>query len=132
MTPAEGRLLKNNATEYAPTMRAAKADSNEKYSKYQKMAGGGLSDKDRKTVEDLSGGAYDRTGKVNRDLEEALNPLSMVKELVGKARNAFSGTMSDKDRDMMRSATPPVGGVTKTKESVTVSPSRKRGGSVNC
>jgi hypothetical protein len=129
VTPAQSRLMKANAAEYAPTMRAAKADSNEKYSKYQKMAGGGLSDKDRKTVEDLSGGAYDKTNKVNRDLEEALNPLSMVKELVGKARNAFSGTMSDKDRDMMRSATPPIGGVTKTKESVTVSPAgKKRGG----
>jgi hypothetical protein len=129
VTPAQGRLMKANAAEYAPTMRAAKADNNLKYSKYQKMAGGGLSDKDRKTVEDLSGGAYDRTGKVNRDLEDALNPLSMVKELVGKARNAFSGTISDKDRDMMRNATPPIGGVTKTKESVTVAPvGRKRGG----
>jgi hypothetical protein len=126
--------MKANAAEYAPTMRAAKADSNEKYgpARSRKMAGGGLSDKERKTLEDLSGGAYDRTGKVNRDLEDALNPLSMVKELVGKARNAFSGTMSDKDRDMMRSATPPAGSVTKTEKSVTMTPSRKRGGSVNC
>jgi hypothetical protein len=122
-------LLKNNAAENATAMREAKTDSNLKYGSSKRMAGGGLSDKDRKTVEDLSGGAYDRTGKVNRDLEDALNPLSMVKELVGKARNAFSGTMSDKDRDMMRNATPPVGGVTKTKESVTVAPvGRKRGG----
>jgi len=128
-TPAEARLLKNNAAENATAMREAKTDSNLKYGSSKRMAGGGLSDKDRKTVEDLSGGAYDRTGKVNRDLEDALNPLSMVKELVGKARNAFSGTMSDKDRDMMRNATPPVGGVTKTKESVTVAPvGRKRGG----
>jgi hypothetical protein len=130
VTPAQSRLMKANAAEYAPTMRAAKADSNEKYgpARSRKMAGGGLSDKDRKTVEDLSGGAYDRTSKVNRDLEDALNPLSMVKELVGKARNAFSGqgSISDKERAV------PAGSVTKTEKSVTMTPSRKRGGSVNC
>jgi hypothetical protein len=134
VTPAEGRLLKNNATENAASMRAAKADSNLKYSKYQKMADGGpsgqgsVTNKERKTLEDLSGGAYDKTNKVNRDLEEALNPLSMVKELVGKARNAFSGqgSISDKERAV------PAGSVTKTEKSVTMTPSRKRGGSVNC
>jgi hypothetical protein len=121
VTPAQSRLMKANAAEYAPTMRAAKADSNLKYSKYQKMADGG------KPV-DMSKGAYDKTGKVNRDLEEALNPLSMVKELVSKARNAFSGqgSISDKERAV------PAGSVTKTEKSVTMTPSRKRGGSVNC
>jgi hypothetical protein len=49
-------------------------------------------------------------------LEEALSPLSMAKELYGKARNYFRG----------ESKTP--GAVTKTKESVTVAP-KKRGGS---
>jgi hypothetical protein len=108
VTPAESRLLKANAAEYAPTMRAAKADSNLKYSKYQKMADGGK-------PMDLSKGAYDKTGKVNRDLEEALNPLSMVKELAGKARDYFMPKGADS--------------VTKTKESVTVSPAgKKRGG----
>jgi len=134
VTPAQSRLMKANAAEYAPTMRAAKADSNLKYSKYQKMADGGpsgqgsVTEKERKTLEDLSRGAYDKTNKVNRDLEEALNPLSMVKELVGKARNAFSGqgSISDKERAV------PAGSVTKTEKSVTMTPSRKRGGSVNC
>ena len=53
--------------------------------------------------------------KASRELEEALNPLSMAKELYGKARNYFRGEQ-----------TAP-GAVTKTKESVTVSP-KKRGG----
>ena len=54
--------------------------------------------------------------KASRELEEALNPLSMAKELYGKARNYFRG----------ESKVP--GAVTKTKESVTVAP-KKRGGS---
>jgi hypothetical protein len=108
VTPAESRLLKANMAEYAPTMRAAKANSNEVYSKYQKMADGGK-------PMDMSKGAYDKTGKVNRDLEEALNPLSMVKELAGKAKDYFMPKGADS--------------VTKTKESITVSPAgKKRGG----
>jgi len=112
VTPAEGRLQKMSASENAPAFRAAKADSNLKYGPASKMKlkeGGDV---------DLSKGAYDKTGKVNRDLEEALNPLSMVKELAGKAKNFFMPKGSDS--------------VTKTKESVTVTPGRKRGGSVNC
>ena len=115
--------MKANAAEYAPTMRAAKADSNEKYgpASSRKMADGGSSgqgavtNKERKIMQDLSGGAYDKVGKVNRDLEEALNPLSMVKELAGKAKDYFMPKGADS--------------VTKTKESVTVSPAgKKRGG----
>ena len=40
VTPAQGRLMKANAAENASTMRAAKADNNLKYSKYQKRNGG--------------------------------------------------------------------------------------------
>jgi len=54
--------------------------------------------------------------KANRDIEEAMNPLSMAKELYGKAKNFFS---------------PSAGSVTKTEKSVTVAP-RKRGGSAKC
>jgi hypothetical protein len=79
---------------------------------------GAVTEKERKTMQDLSGGAYDKTGKVNRDLEDALNPLSMVKELAGKARDYFMPKGADS--------------VTKTKESVTVTPGKKRGGSVKC
>jgi hypothetical protein len=126
VTPAEGRLQKISKAENAPAFRAAKKDTNEKYgsASMKKFSDGGpsakgaVTEKERKTMEDLSGGAYDKTGKVNRDLEDALNPLSMVKELAGKAKNYFMPKGSDS--------------VTKTKESVTVTPAKKRGGSVKC
>ena len=64
---------------------------------------------------DMSKGAYDASGKASRDVEDALNPLGMVKELVGKAKNYFMPKNADS--------------VTKTKESVTVTPAgKKRGG----
>ena len=120
-TPAEARLLKNNAAENATAMREAKTDSNLKYGSPKRMADGGSSgqgavtNKERKIMQDLSSGAYDKVGKVNRDLEDALNPLSMVKELAGKAKDYFMPKGADS--------------VTKTKESVTVAPvGRKRGG----
>jgi len=112
VTPAEGRMLKASAAENAASFRAAKMDTNERYGPANKLKlkeGGDV---------DLSKGAYDKTGKVNRDLEDALNPLSMVKELAGKAKNYFMPKGSDS--------------VTKTKESVTVTPAKKRGGSVKC
>jgi hypothetical protein len=111
-TPAESRLLKNNAAENASAMRDAKTDSNLKYGSPKRMNGGGATSNKEM---DLSKGAYDKTGKYNRELEDALNPLSMVKELAGKAKDFFMPKGSDS--------------VTKTKESVTVSPAgKKRGG----
>jgi hypothetical protein len=108
VTPAEGRLRANNKAENATAMKQAKANSNLKYSKYQKMADGG------KPV-DLSKGAYDASKKHSMELEDALNPLSMVKELAGKAKDYFMPKGADS--------------VTKTKESVTVAPvPKKRGG----
>ena len=105
VTPAEGRLQKISAAENAPSFRAAKKDTNEKYSKYQKMADGG------KPV-DLSKGAHEASKKHSMELEDALNPLSMVKELAGKAKDYFMPKSADS--------------VTKTKESVTVSPAVKK------
>jgi hypothetical protein len=110
-TPAEARLLKNNKAENFMSMRDAKTDSNLKYGSPKRMNTGGSS------TQDLSKGAYDKTGKYNRELEDAMNPLSMMKELAGKARDYFMPKGSDS--------------VTKTKESVTVTPSsKKRGGGV--
>ena len=77
--------------------------------------GGSSSDKG----EDMTKGAYDKAPKYSRDLEDALNPVGMIKELAGKARDYF---MPKKTADS----------VTKTKESVTVTPAKKRGGSVKC
>jgi hypothetical protein len=77
--------------------------------------GGDPSDKG----EDMTKGAYDKAPKYSRDLEDALSPVGMIKELAGKARDYF---MPKKTADS----------VTKTKESVTVTPAKKRGGSVKC
>jgi hypothetical protein len=110
VTPAEGRLQKNFAAENATAMRQAKAQSNEVYSKYQKkMADGGAAG-DKYVVNDPKA----VSDKASRELEEALNPLSMAKELYGKAKNYLMPKGSES--------------VTKTKESVTVTPGKKRGG----
>jgi hypothetical protein len=108
VTPAEGRLRANFAAENSTAMKQAKKDTNLKYSKYQKMKDGGA-------PVDLSKGAYDASKKHSMELEDALNPLSMVKELAGKAKDYFMPKGADS--------------VTKTKESVTVAPvPKKRGG----
>ena len=69
----------------------------------------GGSSSDKYTVKDPKA----VSDKASRELEEAMNPLSMAKELYGKAKNFFS---------------PPAGSITKTEKSVTVSPGKKRGG----
>ena len=79
---------------------------------------GAITDSERKTAQDLSKGAYDKTGKYNRELEDAMNPLSMMKELAGKAKDYFMPKTADS--------------VTKTKESVTVTPASKKRGGVAC
>jgi hypothetical protein len=109
-TPAESVLMKNNKAENATAMRQAKTQSNMKY-----MAGGGsTSDKEM----DMSKGAYDNAAKHSRELEDAMNPLSMVKELYGKARDAFRPKGE--------------GSVTKTEKSVTVTPAGKKRGGMAC
>ena len=119
VAPGNRQLQAVNKMENATAMRQAKMDSNLKYGPANKLKlaeGGSPNDKyvlkDPKAV----------TDKESRELEEALNPLSMVKELYNKARGAFGGqgSMTDKEK----------GSVTRTKESVTVSPGKKRGGSV--
>jgi hypothetical protein len=121
VAPGNRQLQAVNKMENATAMRQAKMDSNLKYGPANKLKlaeGGSPNDKyvlkDPKAV----------TDKESRELEEALNPLSMVKELYNKARGAFGGqgSMTDKERAD--------GSVTRTKESVTVSPGKKRGGRV--
>ena len=127
VTPAEGNLMKAFGAENKTAMKQAKAQSNDVYSKYQKMQGGGAaSDKDKYFVGDPKA----VSDKASRELEEAMNPLSMVKELYGKARDAFrgQGSVSDKEKSMP-SPTKGQGAVTKTEKSITVSPAgKKRGG----
>jgi hypothetical protein len=117
VTPAEARLLRANKAENATAMRQAKAYSNEVYSKYgRKMKDGGSSDQrtaeqikqDRLTVKDPQATA----AEARRGVEDALNPLGIVKELYQKGKEYFTKPKT----------------VTETKESVTVS--KKRGGKV--
>ena len=78
-----------------------------------KMNGGGASSgQDKYTVKDPKA----VSDKASSELEEALNPIGMVKELYGKAKKYLMPKSS--------------GSV--TKESVTVTPAKKRGGSVSC
>jgi len=132
-TPAEARLLKNNAAENFATMRDANKNSDLKYGSPKRMAEGGK-------TEDLSNGAYDKTAQYNRELEDAMNPLSMAKELYGKVRDSkFVKDMGEAASDYgdlwmkgagLRSQNAPnPRAITKTKESVTVAPAgKKRGG----
>jgi hypothetical protein len=80
--------------------------------KAKKFDSGGSTD-DKYFVKDPKATA----DKASRELEEALNPLSMVKELAGKAKNYFM---------------PKADSVTKTKESVTVTPATKKRGGGAC
>ena len=80
-----------------------------------KMNGGGASS--NKGI-DMSKGAYDASKKHSMELEDAMNPLSMVKELAGKAKDYFMPKSADS--------------VTKTKESVTVTPATKKRGGGAC
>lgn len=118
VAPGNKQLQAVSKMENATAMRQAKADSNLKYGPANKLklAEGG-SPNDKYTLKDPKA----VTDKTSRELEEALNPLSMMQELYNKARNAFSGQGSTTDKE---------GSVTKTKESVTVSPGKKRGGRV--
>ena len=116
VTPAEGRLQKMSASENAPAFRAAKKDTNEKYgpASRMKLAEGG-------TV-DLSKGAYDKAMGPDED------DMAMAKTIRGIPGKLFRGAKSLMGMDKA----PKSESVTKTKESVTVTPAKKRGGSVKC
>jgi len=89
VTPAEGRLRANNQAENATAMKQAKAQSNDVYSKYQKMQKGGSPTPNESFFDKNKVDPKSASDKASRELEEAMNPLSMVKELAGKARDAF-------------------------------------------
>jgi hypothetical protein len=102
--------------ENATAMRQAKAMTNEKYGPASKMklAGGGNVD--------LSKGAYDKAiGPSEEDMD-------MAKTIRGIPGKLFRGAKSLMGMDKA----PKSESVTKTKESVTVTPAKKRGGSVKC
>jgi hypothetical protein len=118
VTPAEGRLQKMSASENAPSFRAAKADSNMKYgpASRMKLAEGGNVD--------LSKGAYDKSiGPDADDMAMARAIRGFPSKVMGKVKSVA--------KDLFSTA-PKADSVTKTKESVTVTPAKKRGGSVKC
>ena len=123
VTAAEGRLHKNFEKENATAMKEAKAYSNEVYSKYGKrMAGGGVPSavRDQRQTEENQR-AYENWERSQTQENEAM-------------RNAITGF----PRKVMRgikglfSSGAPKGSVTETEKSVTVTPSKKRGGAVTC
>jgi hypothetical protein len=97
VTPAEGRLMKNFAAENKTAMKQAKAQSNEVYSKYQKMQKGGSPTPNESFFDKNKVDPKSASDKASRELEDAMNPLSMAKELFGKARDAFRGQESKRD-----------------------------------
>jgi len=122
VTPAEKKERSFNKAENATAMRQAKAYSNEKYGR--KMNDGGK-------VEDLSKGAYDKSiGPSEDDMDMAKSIRAIPRKLVEGAKGLFGiGSMTDKEQKLLEK---PAGSVTKTEKSVTVTPGRKRGGSVKC
>jgi hypothetical protein len=115
VTAAEGRLQKNFKSENATAMKQAKAYSNEVYSKYgKKMNEGGKVD--------LSKGAYDAAiGPSKEEMEMAKAIRALPRKLFQSAKSMLG--MTDEKAP---------GSVTKTEKSVTVEPSKKRGGLATC
>lgn len=110
VTPAEKKAQSAFKAENATALRQAKAQSNLKY-----QAGGAAK------VTDLSKGAYDASiGPSKEDMDMAKTIRSIPSKLYEGAKSLF--TSKDK----------PEGSVTKTEKSVTVTPAKKRGGSVKC
>lgn len=108
VTPAQKKEQSAFKAENATAMKQAKAQSNLKY-------------QDGGKVTDLSKGAYDKSiGPSESDMDMAKAIRNIPSKLYEGAKSLF--TSKDK----------PAGSVTKTEKSVTVTPAKKRGGSVKC
>ena len=117
VTPAQLRLMKAHASENASAMKAAKRYSNERYNE-----GGKVPQEAKNQM---------KTDEANRAYESWEKSQTQENEAI---RNAILGA----PKRMMEgikgffSKKPPEGSVTKTERSVTVTPAKKRGGSVKC
>ena len=108
VTPAQKKEQSAFKAENATAMKQAKAQSNLKY-------------QDGGKVTDLSKGAYDKSiGPSESEMDMAKAIRNIPSKLYEGAKSLF--TSKDK----------PAGSVTKTEKSVTVTPAKKRGGSVKC
>jgi hypothetical protein len=118
VAPGNRKLQAVFNKENATAMRQAKAMTNEKYGPASKMKlaqGGDV---------DLSKGAYDKS--IGPDADD----MAMAKSIRGFPGKVM-GKVKSVAKDLFSSA-PKADSVTKTKESVTVTPAKKRGGSVKC
>ncbi len=123
VTAAEGRLQKNFEKENATAMKQAKAYSNEVYSKYgKKMADGGVPSEAKAQIQkDANERALKEWEKSQR--EETQATKDFLPNMARRAVEGFKGLFSKPA---------PEGSVTKTKESVTVTPAKKRSGGRVC
>lgn len=121
VTPAEARLLKAHKSENASAMKSAKAMSNEVYSKYQKMKDGGVPANIQDQIQTA------KNEKAYKDYEKSRTEENeeMRNAILGAPRKLMEGIKGFFSK-------PPEGSVTKTEKSVTVTPAKKRGGSVKC
>ena len=109
VTPAQKKEQSAFKAENATAMKQAKAQSNLKY-----QSGG--------SVTDLSKGAHDKAiGPSEEEMDMAKAIRAVPRKLYEGAKSLFTS----KDEK-------PKGSVTKTEKSVTVTPAKKRGGSVTC
>jgi hypothetical protein len=118
VTPAQKKEQSAFKAENATAMKQAKAQSNLKY-------------QDGGKVTDLSKGAYDKSiGPSDDDMAMAKTIRNIPSKLYEGAKSLLSGmgAPSKKEQEIANKA----GSVTKTEKSVTVSPAKKRGGSVKC
>ena len=115
VTPAQGRLMRISEAENAPSFRAAKVNTNERYGPASKMK--------------LKAGG-DATSAYNKSIGPDEDDMEMARSIRGFPGKVFS-KVKDVAKDLFSTA-PKADSVTKTKESVTVTPAKKRGGSVKC
>ena len=116
--------------ENAPAMKAAKADSDLKYSKYQKgkkMADGGLSNVDmsfdesfaspreqlaeikrRRDMARAAGQVSDRDTRANEELLEKVTSLPKAAKDIAKRAMRGQGAVTDTERTISRTVTPPL------------------------
>lgn len=115
VTPAQGRLMKISEGENAPSFRAANAQTNLRYGPASKMK--------------LKAGG-DATTAYNKSIGPDEDDMEMARSIRGFPGKVFS-KVKNVAKDLF-SSEPKADSVTKTKESVTVTPAKKRGGSVKC
>jgi hypothetical protein len=108
VTPAQKKEQFAFKAENATAMKQAKAQSNLKY-------------QDGGKVTDLSKGAYDKS------IGPSESEMDMAKAIRNIPSKLYEGAKS-----LFTSKEKPSGSVTKTEKSVTVTPAKKRGGSVKC